>query len=1050
MSYTTDAKQKNNTMLKRLALLMALAITLSPLMAQQTTVFTEANEAFKTGNILFEQGVFGNAQREFQRTLRLLQPVNEPDAELLRTKAELNYARCAVRLEQPDGEKLILDFVRKYAPNPMSNQALVEVANYYFNARQYEKAAEFYADVPTFSMTREQRSEVKFKLGYSLFVKKKFAQAKSHFRDIKDLENDYYYPTNYYLGLCYFFEGSYDSALRQFSVVERTRKYGSHIPYYKAQIYFAERRFDELIAYAEPKLKGNDVRKEKELKQLVGQAYFEKAQYDRALPYLQYYAERTSRLREEELYQIGYTYYQVGDYAKSIQYLKDLTTVDSEIGQNAMFILGDSYLRLNQRPSARTAFGSAKRMPYDASIQEEALWNYAKLSYELKDPREAISSLQELRPESRYYVEAQELMSEIFLSYRDYKQALDILAGIPNKTPNLMETYQKVSLYRGLQLLQNGQDAAARPLFVQARDISIDARTRAVAIYWLGDIDHRNGEYDNSIRNMGQFLTLAKTQNQLPDESSIFTANYTQGYNYLKQENYAAALGFYEEAVSGIKRNKPFIRNQKLQNYVLGDATLRAGDCLFKRNQYQRAVNYYNEAIEKQYTGYVYALYQKAVIEGLMGRTTNKIVALEKIASQYPESEYADDALLQLGTTYQEIGQLSKASEPLKTLLRNYRGKSDLISKALLRLGLISYNQGSLDAAINYYKQVFSSNPEASEANLALAALEEIYVDDLGRADDYFAFLETVQGNVESEVRDSINFRAAESQFENANYERAVNSYTDYIRKFPRGRYLLPAYYHRAESYSVLRQYTEALFDYEEVVDKGPSSYYLKALEKAAIIAYNHEQDFSQAFNLYSQLEEASTSPDTRFEAQLGALRSAYRIGRTDAVYSLARKVANNPNASQLQVATANFYMGKMAFDQSDYDNALTAFNQVINLSDNEQTAEARYLKAYIYYLRRNLEEAQQMCINANKESSGYPLWVAKSIILLSDILSEKGDLYNARAALEALLENYQGDPDVVNEAKRKLDIINGQLNSASRLSTDPRDSGTLEMDEGN
>lgn len=1038
-------------MFKPTALLLLLFTLSLPLLAQQTTVFTEAQEAYKEGLILSEQGVFGKAQREFQTALRLLQPVNEPEAELLRTKAELHYARCAVRLEQLDGEKLILDFVREHSPDPIANQALVEVANYYYNSRQYDKAAEYYEKVPTLGMTREQRSEVKFKLGYAQFVKKKFSKAKANFRDIKDIENEYYYPTNYYLGMCYFFEGSYDSALRQFGIVERTRKYGSHIPYYKAQIYFAERRFDELIAYAEPKVNAKDVRKEKELKQLVGQAYFEKGQFSKALPYMQYYAERTGKLREEELYQIGYTFYQVGEYSKAIQYLKDLTTVDSEVGQNAMFILGDSYLRLNQRESARTAFGNAKRMPYDAAIQEEALWNYAKLSYELKDPREAISALQELPIQSRYYVEAQELMSEIFLGYRDYRQALEILEKLPNKTPSLQETYQKVSLYRGLQLLQNGEDEQARKYFIQARNASVDTRTRALAIYWLGDLDHRGEDYDNSTRNMGQFLTLAKTLSQLPDESSIFTANYTQGYNYIKQDNHAAALGFFEEAIRGIKRNRPFIRNKKLESQILGDATLRAGDCLFKRNLYQQAINYYNEAVDQKYTGYVYALYQKAVIEGLMGRTTNKIVALEQLAQNYPESEYADDALLLLGTTYQEIGQLSKAGEPLKELLRRYRGKSDLISKALIRLGLISYNQGNVDAAINYYKQVFSSNPEPNEANLALAALEEIYVDDLGRADDYFAFLETVQGRVEDDVRDSINFRAAESQFENANYERAVQAYTDYIRKFPRGLYLLRATYHRGESYSVLRQYSEALYDYEAVVKKGQSSYYLKALEKAAIIAYNHEQDFSRAYDLYAELEEASTNPEMRFEAQLGALRSAYRSGRTESVIGLARKVANNPNASQLQVATANFYLGKIAFDSRNYDDALAAFNETIRMSDNEQTAEARYLKAYIYYLRRNLEEAQRMCINANKESSGYPYWVAKSIILLSDILSEKGDLYNARAALEALLENYQGDQEVINEARQKLDNLNRQINSGSRLNTTrEQDTGTLEMDEGN
>jgi len=1036
-------------MLKRIALLLVACTSLLPLIAQQTTVFTEANEAYKNGVTLFGEGVYGKAQQEFQRAAQLLLPVNEPQADLLRSKAELNYARCAVRLKQPDGEKLILDFIRKESPNPMAGEALVEVADYYYNSKEYDKAIEYLSGVPTRGMTPGQESAVKFKLGYSLFVKKRFKEALGKFQDIKGFETEYYYPANYYLGLCHFFEGNYDAALAQFKIVEKSPKYRPHIPYYQAQIYFAERRYNELIAYARLKADDPSVNKQIELKQLLGQAYFENGQYAEALPYLQAYAESTGKLREEELYQIGYTHFQVGDPARAIQYLKDLSTVDSKIGQHAMYILGDCYLKINQRANARAAFGNAKRMAYDAGIQEEALWNYAKLSYELNDPREAIIALQELRPASKYYIEAQGLMSEIFLNYRDYQQAIDILNGIKDKTPKLQETFQKVTYYRGLQLLQNGDKNGAKKHFEQSMGMSIDTRTRALAIYWLGDIAHRDSAYEASNRLMSQFLTLAKTQNNLPDESSIHTANYTQGYNYLKQNNYAAALGFFEDAARGIERNSPFMRNEKVQKQVLGDAVLRAGDCLFKRNQYLQAVSYYDQAVNKKYTGYVYALYQKAVIEGLLGRTTNKILALEQLAKNHPDSEYADDALLQLGATYQEIGQLSKAAEPLKEMLRLYRGKSELIPKALIRLGLISYNQGNLDAAISYYKQVFANNPDENDSNLALAALEEIYVDDLGQADNYFAFLESVRGSVGGDVRDSINFRSAESQFENANYERAVASYTDYLRKFPKGAYIQTALYHRAESYSVLQQYTQALADYEAVAERGPSPYFVKALEKGAIIAYNHSKDFTKAYSLYTRLEEVATSPDMRFEAQLGALRSAYRSGNTQAVPELARKVANNPNASQLQIATAQFYLGKMAFDRSDYNNALTAFDEVIRLSDNEQTAEARYLKAYIYYLRRDLETAQSICMNANKESSGFPYWVAKSVILLSDILQEKGDLYNARAALEALLENYKGDAELISEAQRKLQAINLLINQSSRLRTGG-DPNTLELDDGN
>lgn len=1030
-----------------LSLLTALLCTFS-LSAQSTTVYTEANASFKKGEAFLDQGLFEQAQTEFQKTIARLRPVNEPQADLLVAQAEFNYAKAAVQSETPDGEKLILDFIRKYRPDPIANDALIEIANYYYNAGKYEEAVDYYSQVPTLGMTKEQKSEVRFRMGYAFFVQKEFSKAKANFTQIKDIETEYYYPTNYYLGLCYFYEGNYDEAIRQFRIVEKSQKYRSYIPYYLAQIYFAERRFNELIAYAEPRLSDSRLRNAKEIQQLIGQAYFETGNYQRALPYLEYYAERSGKLREEEWFQLGFAQYQTGNFEDAARSFSELATVDSKLGQSANYYLGTTHLQLGDRRSARAAFGNVKRMNYDPELQEEANWNYAKLSYELKDPREAVNALQAFTPTSRYYLESQSLMSEILLTYRDYKLALDILERMPNKTPQVQESYQKVAYLRGLQLMQDQQMEEAKLHFQKSLQFPVDLRTKALATYWTADIDHRTGDYAGSIRNMNLFLTVAKTMSNLPDEASVFTGNYIQGYNYLKQENYTAALGFFEETVNGIRRNQSFIGNTEVKNQLLGDATLRSGDAFFKRNQYAQALRYYDEAINRRYSGYVYAIYQKAVIEGLQGRPTEKILALERIPQEFPQSEYADDALLQLGITYQEIGQLSRAAAPLQKLVTDYRTTSPLINQALLQLGLISYNQGNLETAINYYKQIFSNNPEPGEANLALAALEEIYIDDLGRADDYFAFLETVPGyKVDNMAKDSINFLAAESQFENANYNRAIQSYTDYLNKFPNGRYVLTATYHRGESYAVLKQYSEALRDYEYVAGRGPSRYYVKALEKAAIIAYNHELDFDKSYQLYQQLELAAQDADTRFEAQLGALRSAYRINNTQAVFSLAGKVANSPNATLQQKATANFYLGKIAFDRRDYDGALGYLNSVVQNSDNEQTAEARYLIAYIYYLKRDLNTARSMTLNANKESSAYPYWVAKSVILLADILAEQGDLYNARAALEALLENYREDQELINIAQTKLNQINQQLNNSSRLQTESNPN-RLEMSE--
>ena len=1034
--------------LKNLVFPLFFLLATMPLFAQQSSIYSDANLSYKRGMEFYNQGLFGLAQKEFQEVIDMIRPEHEPDGILLLTSAELYYAKSAVRLDQPDGEKLIIDFARTHDPDPLATEAIIEMGNYYYNSKDYVKAAQLFQSIDAFDLSKEQRSEVKFKLGYSYFVKKKFTEAKIAFGEIRDIQNKYYYPSNYYYGMTAFYEDDYDEAIKSFKKVNRSKKYAPYIPYYITQIHFAKGEYDEVIKYAAEKTENAKLKNLPEINQLVGKAYFEKGDFRRALPHLEFFATKAKKLRPEDLYQLGYVQYQDGAYQKAIKHFTQLNKLSTPMGQNAMFALGDSYLQLGQNANARNAFKAASKLDFDKDVQEDALYNFAKLSYELNFDREAIPALQGIPPSSKYHSEAQTLLSAIFLNTRDYENAIRILEDIPNKTPQIRETYQKVTYLRGVQLYRESDYEGARRYFNKSLEMPIDTRTKALSIYWLGDMANADGDYDGSIREMNKFLTLSKNLRNLPDESSTYTANYIQGYNYLKQKDYSSALGYFQSTITGIKENSQFISNEVIAQKMLGDAVLRAGDCLFKRNKYDQAIRFYDDAVENKYAGFVYALYQKAIIEGLRGNTTSKIIALDNIANDYPDSEYADNALLQLGTTYLEIGKMGNASKPLQRILQYYKN-SDLTNQALLKLGLISYNQGNLENAISCYKQVFNYNPSEKEADAALTALQEIYVDDLGKPDTYFAFLETIPGyKVEAGEKESINFKAAESQYENGNYEKAITSYTNFIRKYPKGSYTLTAYFHRGESYAVLKRYTEAMRDYESVIERGNSRFYGKALKKAAIIAYNHELDFEKAYTYYSKLEGVTDNADTRFEAQLGALQSAYRTNKTDAVYALSEKVIKNPAASNEQRALANFYLGKMAYDRKDFTDALRAFNEVTKTSNNEQTAEARYLIAHIYYQQRELEVAQQIALNANAESSDYPYWVAKSVILLADILSEKGDLFNAQAVLEGLIETYDGDQELLNIAKAKLAQLKQREASTSRLITTPLDDTTLELDD--
>lgn len=1033
------------------AVCFALLCFSGTVLAQATTAYTEAWRIYKQAESDQQDNLLAKAQREYAEVIEMLLPVHQPEAELLRIKAELNQAKIAVKLGKADGEKLILDFVRRYQPNPVANEALLEIANYYFNDNKLEKAVDYYRRVPKELLTAEQRSEVNFRLGYASFVQKKFGDAKRYFQFSKSVQGEFYYPTNYYLGMIQFFEGNYDAAVGQFQIAEKSSKYKPYIPYYLTQIFFAQRRYDELIAYAAPLVGTSRIRNQKEIKQLLGQAYFEKGNYQQTRPLLEEYARGNRRMQEEELYQLGFTQYKLSDYAAAKKTFEELANQNSLVGQSASYYLGDLELRANNGESARVAFGTASRMNYDPALQEEALFNYAKLSYELNYPADAISAIEKIQPSSRYYLQGQELLGDVFNTTQDYARALDILERMPNRTPRLEEAYQRAAFNRGLEMLRRNSEAEATGLFQKSLQRPVDASLRAQALYWLADLANRSEDYQSSINYVNQYLTLSRNLQGLPPQASPYTANYLQGYNYLKQDNYSAALEFFTATVEGIERNLPYITDQDVRERVLGDAVLRAGDAHFSRNQYDQAARFYDDAINRQTTGFVYALYQKAVIEGLRNRNADKVIALEQLVQRYPGSEYADDALFQLALTYQEMNRPQQALNPLRTIVKDYKVNSPLVNQSLLQLGLISYNLGNRDSAIDYYKQVFSNNPEAGESDRAREALREIYIDDMGRADLFFQFFETLPGQeINTDNRERITFDAAKSQYENGNYERAISALTDYLRQYPRTSNSLAATFFRGDSYVALQRYNEALPNYETVINAGPSSYYLPALKKGSLIAYNGVQDMNKSFRLFSLLEEAADTEDVRVDAQIGALRAAYRLKDTRATEDFARKVANNPAAPLEQKLTANFFLGKIAYDRNDYQTASAAFDQVIANSDDEQTAEARYLRTNIVYVRGDLVKARDMALKANRESSGYPFWVAKTVILLSDILKDQEELFNARAALEALLENYFDDQTVIAEAKQKLTLVQSLIDQQNRLNNQPNaNPNYLELDNG-
>jgi len=993
------------------------------LFAQSTSVYTEALLHYKRGVDFFDKEVYGLALEEFSKASERVIFPGDHETEVLQVQTSLMTAIASLRLGKPEAENQLYDFIRNNSSNPLSNKALYELGNYHYAARRYDEAASYFSKIDRSGLTADEIAEVRFKEGYGLFVQKKFANAKSIFASIRSDKTIYFYPSNYYFGMSSYFMNNYKDAIDGFRLASGSRRYKVQVPFYIVSIHFSQKEFDDVIRYGEEVLKESEVQKKQEIGQMVGQAYFERKQYDKALPYLNEFADRNRNMSAEEFYQVGYVNYSVKNYEKAIQYLRGATNDAGAIGQLANYYLADSYLKTGDKAGARANFARAANMKFRPDIAEDAQFHYAKLSAELKADKEAIQALLLFKSDSKYYNEAQQIISDILMNARDFENAISIIESLDNLTPRLKEAYQKVTYNQGLIEFNNRRFPVASELFNKSLLYPVDGKLKAMATFWKAEILHRNTDYAESIKEFNNFLSLERATPGLPDPNLIHLANYAQGYNYLKQRNHVTALGFFEKAIDGIKKNRDQLEGDYIKRNVLGDAIMRAGDSHFSRNRYRDASKYYNEAVDNKYAGYDYAMFQKAIISGLEGNNTQKINQLETLVNSQTSSAYRDDALYELGFAYEEAGNLAKAKASLQQLVKDYKGKSTLVNSGYIKLGLLTYNAGNKQEALDYYKAIFQNNPTKQEGDDAIAAIEEIYVADLGRSDEYFRFLETIPGYaVKGDTKDSLTYRVAQIQFENGNYERAIAAYTDYLQKHPKGSYVLNALYNRGECHLILKDYASALKDYDAVISKGQSQMYLRALEKAAIISYNDASDFEKALQYYSKLMEVANNDNMRYEAQLGAMRSAHRANKLSQAAGYAQTLLNNTLANTGNKALAHFIIGKSRFESKEYATAAQSFNASISLvGDNVHAAEARYLLARIPYIRGDFDQAEERAREVLSNSAAFPEYVARALILLSDISLQRGDLIGARAALEAVLNNFKGDPSILKEADEKL-----------------------------
>lgn len=979
---------------------------------QESVHLLENNLYFPDGIEYYQEELFGIAIHQVEREVFTDEFIDYQS----KNSFELNESRSI---------DLLLESVNRGGSIQEKNKTYFIIADKYFRNKDYATAKKYFKNVNKNYLIKSEQQEQLFKLGYIAIKKQQFGEAENYFSESGKLSGNYNAESNYYLGIAQYYLNKRDAAIASFEKVQNHRKYKDLIPFYLAQIFFKEGDYDQVIAYTEKrKSAGAD---QAQIDRMLGLSYLAKGDNLKALTYLEAYEKASPKLTENEFFQIAMTNYNLGNKSKAEKYFKELSHQSSKIGQISNYILGSLLINKDAKKDAQSAFKQSAKLDYYPKIKNESSFLYYKLSAQLGEERIAINGLSAVANESPYYNEAQSLLADLLVRSKDYKAAINIADNLPYKSPEVLKAYKALHYKNGLQNLEDGNTKLAIASFKISNEI--EGTRNEESDYYLGYAYDKNGDNALATDYLQKYIASGDTEHQ-------FEAKYILAYQKISAQDYDGSLSSLESAINSFDIDSD-------DKTLFDDALVRLADLELVNNNYEDAIAYYDMAVQNNAEESDYILYQKALIYGVNGQQYDKLTNLESLIKNYPNSKYRDDALFEIGESLVALNKNNEAVKVYRTIIIEYGNKSPYTALSYMRQGLISYNQGDLQASLDSYKQGLRLTQNKDEKRQALLAIEEIYLNELNDPDSWFTFTEDQGGIKIADIeKDSITFSIALKNYKKGLYEKSISQFESYLGKYQNGHYKNQAEYFIGESYVVLKNYNRALTYYDRVTQDKSSTHYYSALKKAALIAYNHKQDFEKSLAYYKLLVEK----DLSLENTEAGLFSAYKTNDDNAIQKFGQLVTNNAAASNESKSNAHFYLGKSFMRQNKTDDAIKEFNAVVRLSSNNHAAEASYNVAAIFLQTGMKDKAETQAFETTKRAASYPFWVAKSLILLGDIYELKEDYLNATAAFESVIENFTENEELRSESQSKLDNLNIKIKEASRV-IDEEDLETIESD---
>ena len=422
----------------------------------------------------------------------------------------------------------------------------------------------------------------------------------------------------------------------------------------------------------------------------------------------------------------------------------------------------------------------------------------------------------------------------------------------------------------------------------------------------------------------------------------------------------------------------------------------------YNAENFDSAIDYFDKSIS---TGISRSLVQDAKFwkaESAFASEKSGVEALYKEILQSGTSAQKSKSLYSLGYIYYNLEQYSKAQGYFKDFLSSSRDSDSQQSRedAQLRLADCYLVQKNFSNALRSYNTAIKNNRTDKDYALFQKGLTLDFMGKKREAQEtYEQFARLYE---KSRLYDDALFETGVIEMEKHDYQSAISTLTNMLRKRPRSTLVPFALLKRALAYGNVENYDRAISDYKILINRFGSH----ETSKEALIGLRdimnltgRSEDFADIADEYQQNNPGSNSA---IALQYDAAKNLYYTEKYEsAITALKRFIRSNP--ANTNVVEAKYLIAESYYFTEQANSALPFYKEVIEDGQSRWTAKASIRAADIEFASGNYRDA---------------------VSDFQNVLSSSDSKRDQVAAWEGLFQSYYYLADYENSIKYCKDAI--------------------------